>query len=127
MVEIAKCRLCDEIPQIDVDRPGASFFMACENTGCVCGPSRPTEAEAIAAWNALMSRPPPAPEPAAGTVRVRIPVKVYANGYMHISWSRFEAGSQVASGSTEAIGAIITADIPLPQPVEIPGTVESEE
>ena len=77
------------------------------------------------AVSATLASSPAAPEPAAGTVRVRIPVKVYANGYMHISWSRFEDGSQVASGSTEAIGAIITADIPLPQPVEIPGTVES--
>ena len=76
MVEIAKCRMCGGNPRAKIVRKEAvrPHYLNCTNLDCgVDGPTRPTEAEAIAAWNALMST---TSEPAAGTVRVRIPVRI---------------------------------------------------
>ena len=69
-------------------------------------------------WNALMS-PTPAPEPAAGTVRVPVSVSISTDDTTVIAndgtmwWLNCENEWRQLP--------------PLPQPVEIPGTVESEE
>ena len=71
--------------------------------------------------------PAPAPAPAAGTVRVRIQVR-YVQGQIQISYLREEDGTEHNFDEHGADKIVyITADIPVPQPVEIPGTVESGE
>ena len=119
MVEIAKCRLCGSEPKRIV------HYWICSNTACcVCGPA---DDHVGTKWNALMS---PAPEPAAGTVRVRLPVWVDENGTVDGSFRAksddFEDWNDRGL-SKKCVRVFITADIPLLQPVEIPGAVENGE
>ena len=124
MVEIAKCRMCGGNPRAKIVRKEAvrPHYLNCTNLDCgVDGPMRPTEAEAIRAWNALMS---PAPEPAAGTRRVPVQVVVDAQGDLcalandGTLWLRGSDGKKF----------VWTQLLPhLPQPTEIRGTVESGE
>ncbi len=76
----------------------------------------------------------PAAEPAAGTVRVRIGVIVdeagrwrAAGDYRYDDECAVSVAAENMPGENEAtrIG-FVTCDFPLPQPTEIPGTVESE-
>ena len=68
-----------------------------------------------------------APEPAAGAVRVRIQVR-YVQGQIQISYLRDQDGEELNFDEHGADKIVwITADIPLPQPTEIRGTVESGE
>lgn len=120
MVEIAKCRICGSA----ADKAEGYWF--CSNPDCrVYGPSWDTDGTK---WNALMA--PASPEPAAGTVRVRIPVYLHGQGRLSLAMQyRPSKGWEdvVVAKSFVSLQpvAYITADIPLPQPVEIPGTVES--
>ncbi len=121
MVEIAKCRLCGRLPSAKIVRNEVvrPHYLSCANLDCgVDGPLRHTEAEAIWAWNALMSA---APEPAAGTVRKAVQIATDSEGLVALA----------------SDGTLWSLDMrqpdpwrqlpPLPQPVEIPGTVESGE
>ena len=119
MVEIARCK-CGADGRLSTGEMYAS--VDCSRKLCWRGPIRRTGAEAIAAWNALMS--PAAPEPAAGTVRVPVQVVVDAQGDLcalandGTLWLRGSDGKKF----------VWTQLLPhLPQPTEIPGTVESGE
>ena len=117
MVEIAKCK-CGEFPHL---AQSGKTTIAYE---CVrCGLRAPwafTVGDAIREWGSLVQPPAPAPEPAAGAVRVRI-------GYWRGTPHNLEAASLERQVEVFDPDFVITADIPLPQPVEIPGAVESEE
>ena len=123
MVEIAKCRMCGRIPRAKIVRNEVvrPHYLSCANLDCgVDGPLRHTEAEAIWAWNALMS---PAPEPAPGAVRVRIPVHEDNNEW-NIGWT-FSTSNKYDYGRGR-VAAYITADLPLRTELpEISGTVEA--
>ena len=68
-----------------------------------------------------------APEPAAGAVRVRIQVR-YVQGQIQISYLRDQDGEELNFDEHGADKIVwITADIPLPQPTEIRGTVEASD
>lgn len=70
--------------------------------------------------------PTPAPEPAAGTVRVRMPVWVDENGYVcgDFCVSPTDVSDNYQPGDNETLYAVV-ATFPLHRRVEIPGTVES--
>ena len=126
MVEIAKCRMCGGNPRAKIVRKEAvrPYYLSCTNLDCgVDGPMRPTPAEAIAAWEELMA--PAAPEPAAGTVRVPVQV-AYAASSMG-SWPFVLASDGTMWGMPNGMSekGVWSPIPPLPQPVEIPGTVES--
>ncbi len=124
MVEVAKCK-CGG----DAKLHGTIHkrFISCAfHTDCWVGPARDTEAEAIAAWNALMA-PTPAPDPAAGTVRVRMPVGVDENGYVcgDFCVSFTDASDNYDPGDNE-MPYVVVATFPRQHPTEITGTVENE-
>lgn len=105
---------------------GSSFFATCTKSFCWLGPRCLTEAEAAEAWNTLMrGRVPDAPKEGA----VRIPVYAYADGRQIIrmqyspkrGWYDLVESEKFPGG---APFAIITADLPLPKPVEVVGRVE---
>jgi hypothetical protein len=120
--EIVPCRMCKGRKGVVPPEifGGSVRWIGCTTVGCGCtGPERTTEAEAIAAWNELMQPSGQAsPEPKAETVRVRI-------GYWRGTPHNLEAASLERQVEVFDPDFVITADIPLPQPTEIPGTVES--
>ena len=138
MVEIAKCRMCGGNPRAKIVRKEAvrPHYLNCTNLDCgVDGPMRPTEAEAIRAWNALMA-PTPAPEPAAGTVRVPVQIAAvvremqepWGNGsrtiHAFIHTALANDGTMWIRNWDNGDGVWVQLN-PLPQPPEVPGTVES--
>lgn len=120
MTEIANCKCCGSVALPSVVR--RQCFVECDNSECLAsGPLRYIEAEAIAAWNELMGKA----EPAAGSVRVRIPVVIDCDG----EWC-IDGVIDQQNGSWNSLGsrsdtpiAYITADIPLPVTAEIAGEV----
>lgn len=71
MTGIALCACCGSEGKITGN---THFYVRCNNKNsadCWLSPVHSTEAEAIAAWNALMTRAKPIPD---GAVRVEIPV-----------------------------------------------------
>src|SRR5271157_4872960 len=131
MTTIANCKCCGSAASL-CDDFEKEYFYVCNGSNCgVTGPIRGSGIEAIAAWNALMSpdKPKPKPEPAPGTVRARMAVVNICNsGRLEIHWQMEPGGKQYNAESPgdqfRPIIAYITADIPLPQPPEIEGSVE---
>jgi hypothetical protein len=114
------CALCGFPPKI-----WANTRWGCSNLDCVAsGPRKDKSGEG---WNRLMRREPVKVEPKPGTVRVRIPVSIYANGSMSISWARYSDGEQSPSGHSNLPVVTITADIPIPQTAEVVGKVEVDD
>src|SRR5208283_3493109 len=123
MTTIENCK-CGQNAEIHHAIRGDGSFMRCCAQDCWEGPLCGTEELAIAVWNALMS--PAKPEPAPGTVRVRIALVVEGN---HVNtYGYLDRNSRVCTTPCfdfgDTILAYITADIPLPQPQEIKGSVE---
>ena len=125
MTTIANCK-CGQTAEIHHVTQGYSSFLRCCAQDCWEGPLRDTEELAIAVWNALMS--PAKPEPAPGTVWVRIAMVHDGNlllpyGYYDVKRAVWSDGTQKLYNGASVV-AYITADIPLPQPQEIKGSVE---
>lgn len=81
MTEIVPCRMCkgrEDVRTPQVWQMGNNKFVACGTLNCRCrGSERPTEAEALAAWNELMQPGKQrTPDPKAGTVRVPVAVSL---------------------------------------------------
>lgn len=122
MVEIAKCRMCGYNGGEVVRALGTQARVRCD-----CGASGPrcqTEELAITAWEELMA---PTSAPAAGTVRVPVQV-AYAASSMG-SWPFVLANDGTMWGMPDGMSGKGVWQLlpPLPQPVEIPGTVENGE
>ena len=121
--KIVPCRMCKG--REDVKPPhlvkGHYYWVICQTPNCtVVGPISKTEAEAIAAWNELMQpSEQPKPEMQSKTVRVRIPVH-YDEGIINVDWVlETDKDKYTADRGGGILVAYVTADIPLPQPIEI--------
>ena len=135
--KIVPCRMCKG--REDVRAPIIRLWspvkwVSCMTLGCRCaGPERTTETEAIAAWNALMST---TSEPAAGTVRVPVQIAAvvremqepWGNGsrtiHAFIHTALANDGTMWIRNWDNGDGVWVQLN-PLPQPPEVPGTVES--
>ena len=92
------------------------WWVRCADPDCGAdGPTRPTEAECIAAWNAT----PRTTAPASNTVRVRVAVSVSKNGM----WRAFGAEGYADKEMVAELDYFHTdrlvwlvRDIPLPEP-----------
>ncbi len=123
--EIVPCRMCQG--REDVEPPllvkGHYYWVFCKTPNCgVEGPLSMANAEAIARWNELMQPSAQAsPEPKAGTVRVRAAVRFDDDGNWAVN------GTSWGIPGERSAHAILTADIEVRRPVEIPGTVEASD
>lgn len=121
MTEIAKCQ-CGSTAGIIYRNPQKSIVaVRCDAGGCWSGPDQSSSKRAIAEWDRLMAGTPETlAEPKPGTVRVRIAIRLDEKGVVSLSSLNWGIPSWKPT-------AIVTADIPLPQPVEIAGTVEASD
>lgn len=101
------------------------WWVRCADPDCGAdGPTRPTEAECIAAWNAT----PRTTAPASNTVRVRVAVSVSADGTWSAAgdsgWDDHEAASGACFEPGDRLVWLVR-DIPLPDPAaEIEAEIE---
>lgn len=121
MIEIAKCK-CGCSAGVTYRNVHKSILAVQCNSGvCWCGPDDDSAERAISEWNALMASQSVAPK--AGTVRVRIQAR-QIEGQVQISYLRDAIGQEVNFDENGADHLCwITADIPLPHPVEVEGKV----
>lgn len=110
MVELLKC-MCGARGRFCPD------WVECENQNCsTSGPSNDPTGEK---WNALMAPHQPATEPKPGTVRQSFAVWQNSDG------SIGRVGTEQYADLVHARPDLwITAELPIPQPAEIAGTVE---
>ena len=126
MTQIVPCRMCkgrEDVKSPRRYRMNRQTWFGCGTLSCaVDGPRRHTEAEAIAAWNELMQpSAQAAPEPKAEGVRVRAAVRFDDDGNWAVN------GTSWGIPGERSAHAILTADIEVRRPVEIPGTVEASD
>ena len=133
-MKIANCK-CGSVPEMghaENFHGDVSFYWHyCEGeTDCgICGPSRKTPEEALAAWNELIGQPA---EPAAGSVRVTAYAIISTSGDWAINGWRGGERDKITNVLFDMISDFgenttvhpVTFDIPLPQPAEIKGSVE---
>ena len=97
-------------------------FISCLDECCdICGPSNDPTGEK---WNALMAPHQPKAEPAEGFVRVRIVMFTDKEGNIYTSGIYLKKEARWYYDEDIPAIAIVTADIPLPTPIEIKGVVE---
>lgn len=94
----------------------------------VCGLDGPADDPDGSYWNSLDHKPPSTPE---GTVRVRIAAEIDEKGnWCATGWSNASDEDMKGAVATMEITddtrvtAFITADLPLPKPVEVQGVAE---
>ena len=97
-------------------------YIVCSNADCyTIGPDNDPTGEK---WNALMAPHQPKAEPAEGFVRVRIVMFTDKEGNIYTSGIYLKKEARWYYDEDIPAIAIVTADIPLPTPIEIKGVVE---